>query len=294
MSISIKKFHTIENLQLSDLQTRASAYYQRPPDNYYILADTAAYRYNEIDQPFHCDLISRIPRGANVLEMGCGSAHLCPHVQAKGASYTGADFSQHQLKSNRQRYPDAEFFDLHDPLLIQRKFDIVVSLYTIEHVVNPISYLHELWDMSLPGGSLAIICPDFIDGQGFAPSIYFGKSPARIRQKITNKDFAGVIGHLADLLLRAPIWKIRARLSRPGAFWINLDPREFSNSRHSPDSDAIHLPRLKDILWWLDGMGAEIAASSSTFQIESKAVRNHNCYVFARKPNDQLIEKFGK
>lgn len=218
----------------------------------------------------------------SVLELGCGTAHFCPQVEAHGGSYTGIDHSAELLRKNRERFPNARFFTVGTEML--DTFDIVASLYTIEHVVDPSSYLTQMWDFCKPGGLIAIICPDFVDGEGFPPSFYYGTTPRRFREKITSLRFFDAYRHLIDLLHTTPKWKQTARRDAPGAFWINLRPRILHGANYSVDADAVHLPRLTDIVWWLEKRGGLIVETSRSLAGVPDSVLRHNCYALARKP----------
>ncbi|MBA2434088.1 MAG: class I SAM-dependent methyltransferase [Chthoniobacterales bacterium] len=264
------------------LGEKLAAYYCNPPDSYYATADRAADRYVPALMPFHCDLVSRVQPNSTVLEVGCGSAHLCPQVEAAGGSYTGMDHGEKLLAQNRQRFPRARFFPLTTE--IDETFDMVASLYTIEHVTDPQAYLQRLWYFCRPGGLIAIICPDFVDGDGLAPSFFYGKTARRFRNKLTSFALIDAFKHVLDLLCFAPLWKRRAQASGPGAFWINLAPRIFAGADYTTDADAVHLPRLLDLIWWLEGQGATIVETSRSLPEVDPAILKHNCYVAARKP----------
>lgn len=256
-------------------------YYANPPDSYYEIADQAATQYTLELQPFHCDLAGRVEPGMTVVELGCGTAHLCPFVEARGGVYTGMDYSKELLDRNRRKFPRGRFLSIEaDPT---EHFDVVASLYTIEHIVDPTEYLERMWTLCKPGGLVAVICPDFVDGEGFPPSFYYGKTPRRLRKKLASLAIADLIGHLLDLYWFAPRWKARARSSPPGAFWINTHPSELKGLVHGIDTDAVHLPRMMDIAWWFQQCGATIIATSKTLSDVPADVLRHNCYVLARK-----------
>lgn len=257
-------------------------FYRHPPPNYYHTADVAASHYNSREQPFHCDLIQRVSPGASVVELGCGTAHLCPHVEAQGGTYTGMDHGERVLLENRLRFPKARFHRI--GTAVEEMFDIAASLYTIEHVVDPPAYLEQLWRLCRPGGLIAIVCPEFIESPAPAPSIFHGKTPGRLREKLRSFAVIDVLGHLVDLRLRAPRWQAVARASAPGAFWINLRPRVLHGADYSIDGDAVHMTRLKDLAWYLQRKGAEIIRTSLDLPGVSPEVLRFNCYVLARKP----------
>jgi SAM-dependent methyltransferase len=266
---------------VSALQSQLSDFYSKLSGPYYTISDRAAQQYTTSVQPFHCDFVSRVKSGATVLELGCGTAHLCSFVEKAGASYVGLDHSEALLQKNRERFPGARFFPVGTAL--SEVFDVVASLYTIEHVVDPAGYLESMWKFCKPGGLIAVICPDFVDGEGLPPSFFYGKTSKRIREKLAALAFADVGQHLLDLLWFAPRWKSLARSTAPGAFWINLRPRILHGAPYSIDADAVHLPRLDDLVFWLQERGAEIVATSRSLPNVNPTVLRHNCYVVARK-----------
>ncbi len=282
MSIALRPYRELNHDQLDRLESELAAFYQNRPAVYYEIADTAAQSYNVREQPFHCDLVQRVSAGMSVVEIGCGTAHLCPHVQARQGRYTGVDLSDQLLARNRRRFPEARFFRVGEPP--PERFNVVASLYTIEHIVHPPRYLEQMWNHCQPGGLLAIICPDFVESPALPPSVFFGRTPRRIRQKPKAFAVLDAWQHVLDLKFVGPRWKRRAAALPPGAFWINLLPRELHGAEHSIDADAVHLVWLKDLVWWFQQKGAEIVVTSDTLPDVPADVRKFNCYVVARKP----------
>jgi len=283
MSIRILRHAELNGFQRSDLDQALAAYYKTPPPTYYGTADRAAGCYVPESQPFHCDLVSRVQPGMTFLELGCGTAHLCPQVEARGGHYTGMDYSPELLAENRRRFPRARFLSIETDL--SERFDFVGSLYTIEHVVDPPAYLERLWRFCQPGGQLAIICPEFIDGDSLPLSVFYGGTPRRFREKLQALDFGDAWAHLYDLKWQSARWQRRARAAVPGAFWINLQPRALHGAEYSIDADAVHLPRLKDLVWWLEQRGATILETSRSLRGINPEVLRFNCYVLARTGN---------
>jgi SAM-dependent methyltransferase len=279
----LKPFGAISRSALDDLQTRITAFYRNPPPSYYQIANQAADNYTPDQQPFHCHLASQAFPGTTVLELGCGTAHLCPHIEQRGGIYHGVDYSLELLEGNRKRFPRALFWSMGSQPDAQ--YDIVASLYTIEHVIDPPAYLQQLWDYCRPGGLVGIICPDFVDGDGIPRSVYYGTSPGRIREKILKGRLLDALIHALEVKVLAPAWKHRARREAPGAFWMNLDPSDLAGQEHSIDGDAVHFPRMLDISDWLKKRGAHIIETSRTLSGIPNQVLKHNCYVLAKKPS---------
>jgi SAM-dependent methyltransferase len=283
MSLDLRRRAELSPEQIAALEQALAAFYKNPPANYSPIADQAAQRYTPREQPFHCDLAGRVFPGARLLEVGCGTAHLCSHVEKNGGAYTGLDYSEALLQDNRRRLPQARFFPIGTAL--GEAFDIVASLYTLEHIADPPVYLESLWRYCRPGGLVAIICPEFIECPSFPPSVFFGKTPRRFREKLSALDLADAAGHLLDLKLRAPHLKKALQDGPPGAFWINLKPRILHGAEQfSSDADAVHLPRLKDLVWFFEQKNAAILQTSTGMPGVSDEILRYNCYVLARKP----------
>jgi SAM-dependent methyltransferase len=283
MSLAFMRHAEISPEQIARLKKAMADFYQNTPASYYAIADQSARRYNTSEQPFHYDLVGRVFPGATVLEAGCGTAHLCSYIEERGGIYTGLDYSEILLQKNRQHFPRARFFQI--GAAPSETFDIVASLYTIEHVVDPPAYLESLWNFCKPGGLIAIICPEFIDSPGFPLSVFLGKTPRRFREKISALDLPDAASHLLDLKLRAPRMKKILQASPPGAFWMNLHPSVLHGAEYAVDADAIHLARLKDLIWFFQQKGAEILQTSSEMPGLSPDVLQYNCYLLARKPS---------
>jgi cyclopropane fatty-acyl-phospholipid synthase-like methyltransferase len=81
------------------------------------------------------EVLRRVPHGANVLELGCGTG-VEATLLAADRSYTGIDLSAVQLGFARQRVPQGMFVrgDFTQIALRRERFDAVVSLYAFNHV----------------------------------------------------------------------------------------------------------------------------------------------------------------
>jgi len=287
MSVHLSPYRDLKPEQISAIKVSFKNFYQNPPPSYYSMAETGNEQYTEDLHPFHCDLVKCVEPGISVLEVGCGTAHFCRYVENAGGHYVGVDHSRELLATNQLRYPSARFFPLDTiDFGLKEKFDLVVSLYTIEHVADPPEYLDRLWNYCKPGGLIGIVCPEFVDGDNLAASIFLGRTPRRFREKLQRGHLLDAALHLVDYFWLAPRWKRRARRSTPGAFWINLQPSVLNGGSYRIDADAIHLPRLVDLTTHLAQKGAVIRRTSASLPGISPVVLQYNCYVLAQKPQN--------
>ncbi|HET9288565.1 MAG TPA: class I SAM-dependent methyltransferase [Gaiella sp.] len=84
-----------------------------------------------------CDeLVTRLPRGARVVELGCGGGTPETQLLAERFRLTGVDLSPEQLRRARQRVPGAAFLhaDFTELELEPGSVDAVASFYAFNHV----------------------------------------------------------------------------------------------------------------------------------------------------------------
>lgn len=82
------------------------------------------------------ELVKRLPRGAKVLDAGCGSGVPITRFLAKFFDVTGVDFSQEQIRRARQLVPEATFLceDLTKLAFADSSYDAICSYYAIIHI----------------------------------------------------------------------------------------------------------------------------------------------------------------
>ena len=98
-----------------------------------------------------------------VLDMGCSTGHLMTAIQDKAGSVHG-----HDLNKKEVAFCCSELgLDVADTPLEQRfepeSFDLIVMLYVLEHLADPISFLGYLKNFLKPGGSMVILVPNVRD-----------------------------------------------------------------------------------------------------------------------------------
>jgi ubiquinone/menaquinone biosynthesis C-methylase UbiE len=107
------------------------------------------------------ELVARLPKGAKVLDAGCGAGVPVAKILSSFFDVTGVDFAQAQIEMARQLVPNAKFIchDIVDLNLPDASFDAVCSYYAIIHIPrqeHP-KLLQNFHRMLKPGG-LALLC----------------------------------------------------------------------------------------------------------------------------------------
>ncbi len=80
--------------------------------------------------------MERLPRGAKVLDAGCGSGVPVTRHLAQFFDVTGVDFAEEQIRRARQLVPEATFLceDITKLTYPEETFDAICSYYAIIHI----------------------------------------------------------------------------------------------------------------------------------------------------------------
>lgn len=223
---------------LSQLEARMRDYYtSRPYHTSYIRGINA--QWSESGHPAQIRMCSYIDPEKRLLEVGCGdgSGEIEISSRTAGARYVGLDLS-YSLWSGRGNFVagvgTALPFD-------NSTFEIVLSMFVLEHIVFPHQFLDEMWRVLSPGGRILLISPDFLHNA--MPSEWIGLSYGSGRHKLRN----GCIADALITLLESRVlyaWKRRRRKSRLSRgkfdFPILLEPRCLYFEDFVPDCDAVY------------------------------------------------------
>ena len=127
------------------------------------------YRYSSAGRGHHAsyllepllNLIGAEP--LKVADLGCGNGSLSHAIATRGHEVTGLDSSVSAIDQARQAYPSCRFFrasidDLPSEIELA-SFDLVVSLETIEHLIDPRALLRATRRLLHPGGRLILSTP---------------------------------------------------------------------------------------------------------------------------------------
>ena len=85
---------------------------------------------------FTDELVRRLPKGARVLDLGCGAGIPSTRILAERFEVAGVDASEVQLQLARTNVPEATFIhgDFSDLAFPNESFDGITAFYSISHV----------------------------------------------------------------------------------------------------------------------------------------------------------------
>jgi len=200
------------------------------------------------------DILEEASQHEDVLEVGCGRANILKTGRVNQRNYTGIDFSIELIEKNRVTYPDSKFYCIEDISrfpVVTGQYDYVFSHYVLEHCVFPNLFLDECVRVLRPGGSLSILCPDFL-GAGRMSSQRAGFSAGTGREKISCGHYWDALVTGYDNKIKIPLHagRLRAKASKRPQFFINLAPTCFTD-RFIADVDAVYLTFVDEILCYL-------------------------------------------
>lgn len=137
-------------------------------------------------------------RGQSVLDAGCGDGRFCYDLRGQGLGLMGADYSEQALAFARAFCPDTEFVlaDL-TQLRLGRKFDVVVMLEVLEHLLPDMApkVLASLHSCLAEGGSMIITVPS--TREKMPPKHYRHFTPELLADTIApHFEIVRLIGHL--------------------------------------------------------------------------------------------------
>lgn len=109
-------------------------------------------------------------KGKTVLDAGCGTGELLYLISKKGAKQVlGIDYSKEAIDVAQETYHEKNLsFECTDISEIKgKKFDVITTLGTLEHVDDPLAVLRKLKSLLAPHGSLIVTCPNWVNPRGY-------------------------------------------------------------------------------------------------------------------------------
>ncbi len=107
-------------------------------------------------------------KSKKVLDVGCGTGLFAYKAANKGASVLGIDFSIKAIEIAQSKFKRSNLkYAQMDVKKIKEKYDVIVSLGTLEHMDNPLLIL-ELFKKHLnPKGKIIITSPNWTNPRGY-------------------------------------------------------------------------------------------------------------------------------
>jgi len=267
--------------KLEALSNRMRNFYATNSSYYADIADSESLWIDENYFPLQ-EILNNTQKASNILEIGCGQSPILKFYPDLKSKYTGIDFSNYIISDNKKRFPEAEFYQILDPYnysLVSGSFDLVFSIFVIEHTVFPQKFLEECIRLLKPNGRLIILAPSYLDygtlaSQQTSPDLSSG------RELIKKGKFFSALraGFYSKVLI--PIKSRSLKKHLPG-FYINLNPICFIINQFRPDVDAVYIVSEKEIELYMKSRGFQKKKNSQ--KIKNFITNRRLCFQIYKK-----------
>lgn len=156
---SCKLLAVLDDLQGSDLHAQYA-------DNYYT---QDAGRYTHVSRGQKMEILSRLKRlqdysstasGRALLDIGCGTGAFLEFAQAQGWDVYGVEISPQGRDATANRIGAHKVFDSLGAITPVMAYDTITMWDVIEHLPDPITYLHDVKKLLKPNGILVLSTPN--------------------------------------------------------------------------------------------------------------------------------------
>lgn len=241
--------------KLDSLAEKMLKFYSTNLTYYSKIAESEDYWIEE-SQIIHKNLIEQVKMSSKILEVGCGESSILKFNNNFSEKYTGIDFSQEIIDRNKRRFPKANFSSINNPLKYNfdsKSFDLVLSVFVIEHTVYPHKFLDECMRLVTDNGKVAILAPNYIDN-GFMISQQVAGSLKDGRKLLAEGKILEAIrsAYYNRFLIPKTCEELQAKI--PG-FYINVNPVCFSIDDFKPDVDAVYAVSQKEVDLYMKNHG---------------------------------------
>ena len=108
-------------------------------------------------------ILAELPRGAKILDAGCGGGDFAVGLAEAGYEIYGCDLNESAIAAANRRgigtFKCASLYEsLTEPFGVDA-FDAIVSVEVIEHLYSPYSYVRQGYDALRPGGLFIVTTP---------------------------------------------------------------------------------------------------------------------------------------
>ncbi len=203
-------------------------------------------------------IVELAKKTSKILEIGCGESPILKIFPELIPKYSGIDFSPKIIANNQRKYTEADFSIISDPYAYPYKdaqFDLIFSVFVIEHTVFPQKFLDECIRMLKPGGKIIVLAPNYLD-HGFLSSQQVSQNLSSGRELLQKGNILGA--------LRATLYnkylipqKCKTLMERLPGFYINTNPICFQIDLFEPDVDAVYVVSEKEIGIYMNQRGLQ-------------------------------------
>ena len=179
---------------------------------------------------------------------------------------------QEQEGNKKHDFIQSSLYDVN----FDRRFDLAISTFTIEHLVHPQRLLEKMIYSVKVGGKIIVHCPEF---RNYMNSISSGISHGTERDKIKR-------GNIVDALISWAeeewVWnRVIEKVKKEVKFPIYKNPKCF-HTEHFPDVDAVYVAE-KEISSYLEEKGCVTLERYRNIAGKKPDRANSFCYVVAKR-----------
>ena len=120
-------------------------------------------------------------KNKKIVDIGCGTGNFAFLASKKGANVLGIDYSEIAIKQAKKKFVQKNLeFKKMNVFELKEKFDVIVSIGTLEHTDNPLKTLKFLKRHLTKNGKLIITSPNWVNPRGYILMTLFHLFDARI------------------------------------------------------------------------------------------------------------------
>jgi ubiquinone biosynthesis O-methyltransferase len=107
-------------------------------------------------------------KSKKILDVGCGTGLFSYKVAKKGANTLGIDFSKDAIEIAKSKFKHSNLeYQQMDVKKIKDKYDVIVSIGTLEHMDNPLQILKLFKKHLNPKGKIIVTTPNWTNPRGY-------------------------------------------------------------------------------------------------------------------------------
>jgi SAM-dependent methyltransferase len=184
---------------------------------------------------------SFVPQGSRILDVACGLGTNSVCLTLRG-EYIGTDVSLNFLRHAPSRDLRLACADGEALPFVAETFDAVISTYALEHCVEPVRVLREMWRVTRRGGRIILLGPAW-DFPFWYPNALLSKAQSRRwRFAYAGKRAAG---------------QLRAMLGGRSPFVIIEEPDALTRP-FVYDSDAVYIVWTYEVVRTMKALGSKL------------------------------------